>query len=271
VGPGGWKQRHLEGAPAEAVAAGIRGYVGEMAVVGTAAFLDFREGGVAGVRLLRELAGELDARPVILGRPARHDFREEEADELLAVADGVGLSARRDFPDPADADAWLEAAHRRRRLAALHVSEARHEELDPILALEPDWLVHGTQATRQDMARLAEEGVPVVVCPRSNAYAGLRTPMRTLREAGVTVAVGTDNGMLQDGNLLAELALLRRLDPGLGLEEALRLATWNGRELARLPAAWPPRKGAPLDLVVLPENPLPAVPDRRPGFTGGVA
>ncbi|MEA3204397.1 MAG: hypothetical protein QOI63_2079, partial [Thermoplasmata archaeon] len=232
---------------------------------------DFREGGVPGAKLLHDLAPDLPARPVVLGRPARNDFRQEEADALLAVADGIGLSARRDFEDAGDVEAWAEAAHRRRKTVALHASEARREELEPILALEPDFLVHCTQATRADLGRLADEDIPVAVCPRSNAHFGLKTPIRALREAGVAVAVGTDNGMLQDGNLLAELALLRQWDPALEVEELLRMATWNGRALARLPPAWPPRKDAPLDLVVLPEPPLPqSTVDRRPGFTGSV-
>ncbi|HEX2066592.1 MAG TPA: amidohydrolase family protein [Candidatus Thermoplasmatota archaeon] len=268
VGPGGWKHQRLREAAPEAVAAGIRGYVGEMASIGTAAFLDFREGGVAGARLLRGLAAELGAKPFILGRPEGDGFRPEEAEALLAAADGLGLSARRDFGHPQDLEAWVEAAHARRKAVALHASEAKHEPIGPILALEPDFLVHCTQAGRRDLEDIAGAGVPVVVCPRSNLHFGLKTPLLRMREAGLTLAVGTDNGMLQDGNLLAELALLRRLDPTASLEELLRMATWNGRALARLPPAWPPRRGAPLDLVVLPKDPLPAAADFRPGFTG---
>jgi cytosine/adenosine deaminase-related metal-dependent hydrolase len=270
VGPGGWKEQHLRGAQPAQVAAGIQTYAGEMAAIGTAAFLDFREGGVAGARLLRDLAPELGAQPVVLGRPAQNAFDEEEAEALLKVADGLGLSARRDFADPADVEALAEAAHARRKTFALHVSEARHEPIEPILALEPGFLVHCTQATKADLEAIADHEVAVAVCPRSNAHFGMKTPLRRLREAGVTVAVGTDNGMLQDGNLLAELALLKQWDPRAEVEELLRMATWNGRGLARLPPAWPPRKGAPPDLVVLPEDPFPALADTRPGFTGSV-
>lgn len=268
VGPAGWKHRRLHAANEAQVVAGIAAYASEMAAIGTAAFIDFREGGVAGARLLRHLADDLPCLPVVLGRPAQTDFREEEAEELLPIVAGIGLSARRDFADPADLEAWAEAAHARRKTLALHASEARHEALEPLLALEPDFLVHCTQATKAEMEALAGEGVAVAVCPRSNAWFGLKTPIRRLREAGVRVAVGTDNGMLNDGNLLADLALLRAWDPEVGMEELLRMATWNGRDLARLPPAWPPRRDAPLDLVVLPEDPLPPAPDPRPGFTG---
>jgi cytosine/adenosine deaminase-related metal-dependent hydrolase len=270
VGPGGWKQQHLRGADPAKVADGIGAYVGEMAAIGTTAFLDFREGGVPGARLLKDLAADLDAQPVVLGRPAKNDFDASEADALLKVADGIGLSARRDFDDPDDLESWVEAAHARRRTVALHASEARHEPIEPILTLEPDLLVHCAQATKADLEAMADQGVPVAVCPRSNAYFGLKTPIRRMRDAGLAVAVGTDNGMLQDGNLLAELALLRQWDSSLAVEDLLRMATWSGRDLAKLPPAWPPRRDVPLDLVVLPEDPLPQASSRKPGFTGTV-
>lgn len=268
VGPGGWKHQRLRESNDSQILAGIQGYTNEMAAIGTAAFIDFREGGVEGARLLRGIADELGARPVILGRPAENTFDAEEAQALLEVADGIGLSARRDFKDPDDVEAWTEAARRRRKVVALHASEARHEPLEPLLALEPDFLVHCTQATKAEAEALGGEGVPVAVCPRSNAFFGLKTPIRRLLDAGAVVAVGTDNGMVNDGNLLADLALLRQWDRALGVEELLRMATWNGRGLARLPPAWPPRRDAPLDLVVLPEDPLPASADPRPGFLG---
>src|SRR5204862_204046 len=80
--------------------------------------------------------------------------------------------------------------------------------IDAILALEPAFLVHCVQATPSDLNAIADAGVPVVVCPRSNAHYGLKTPVDRMRAAGVALAVGSDNGMLGDGNVLADLALL---------------------------------------------------------------
>ena len=264
VGPGGWKQRNLAHTTADEVRAGVERYTGEMAAIGVPRFLDFREGGLDGVRLLRSMAADLPAQPVILGRPAANTFDDAEAKALLAEADGIGLSALRDFADPGDAEAWAEACHRTRKPFALHASEAKREDMEAILALEPTFLVHATQATKADLEAVADADVPVVVCPRSNAYYGHKTPLDRMAAAGVTVCVGTDNGMLQDGNLLAELALLRAWFPQTQVEALLRKATWNGRALAGLHSALPPRKGQPLDVVVLPEAPLPAPPAVRP-------
>ena len=268
VGPGGWKHAHLRSASTQAVEAGIRQLAAEMARIGTSAFLDFREGGLPGVELLRALAPDLPVAPVILGRPAKPSFDPEEAHALLAAADGIGLSARRDFPRAGDVEAWAEACHRARKPFALHASEAVHEDVEAALAVEPSFLVHLTQATPRDLRAVADAGVPAVVCPRSNAWYGLRTPIAAMRQAGLTVAVGTDNGMLHDGDLMAELGLLRALDPDAADEELLRMATWNARALARLPPPLPRKAGEPVDLVVLPERPIAAA-ERRPGFVVG--
>jgi cytosine/adenosine deaminase-related metal-dependent hydrolase len=267
VGPGGWKQRNLAAASGDEIRVGVGRYVGEMAALGTSRFIDFREGGLAGVRFLRSLATDLPVQPVILGRPlVNGTFVDEEAKALLAEADGIGLSAMRDFADPGDVEAWAEACHRARKPFALHVSEAKREDMEAVLALEPTFLVHATQASKPDLEAVADADVPVVVCPRSNAYYGHKTPLDRMAAAGVTVAVGTDNGMLQDGNLLAELSLLKAWFPKTQLDSLLRKATWNARAVAGLPPALPPRKGAALDVVVLPDQPLPEAPITRPAM-----
>ncbi len=265
VGPGGWKQRELAAAAHDDLRQGVLRYAEEMAAVGTARFIDFRETGLAGVTFLRSLEPDLAVQPFILGRPTGFTYHDTEAVGLLREADGIGLSALRDFPRRADAEAWADATHRAGKPFALHASEARHEDVEDILALEPTFLVHCTKATPDDFDAIGDEGVTVVVCPRSNAHYGLKTPLDEMREAGVAVAVGTDNGMLNDGDLLAELALLHSWFPDVPVESLLRMATLNGRALLGLPGL-PRRKGAPADLVVLPDQPFGRAASHKPGF-----
>ncbi|MFA5945028.1 MAG: amidohydrolase family protein [Candidatus Thermoplasmatota archaeon] len=266
VGPGGWKQRHLAQGAAADIKAGIEQYTQEMAAIGTTRFLDFREGGLGGVRFLRSIAADLTVEPFILGRPATNTFDDAEAKALVAEADGIGLSALRDFKDPGDAEAWAEVCHRLHKPFALHVSEAKREDIDAVVALAPTFLVHATQATKADLQAIADADIPVVVCPRSNAYYGHKTPLDRMVDAGVTVAIGTDNGMLHDGNLLAELGLLRAWFPRVPVEALIRMATWNSRKLVGLPSALPPKRGKALDVVVFPEDPFPAPRPTRPSL-----
>jgi cytosine/adenosine deaminase-related metal-dependent hydrolase len=266
VGPGGWKARHLAAANPVEVAEGVRRCAGEMAAIGTSRFLDFREGGVEGVRFLRSLADGLPVEPFILGRPLQRDYEADEARDLLAEADGIGLSALRDFPEPGDVEAWAEACHKARKPFALHASEAKREDMEAVLALEPAFIVHATQATKADLEAVADAGATIACCPRSSAHYGMKSPVDRMAAAGAKVAVGTDNGMLHDGDLRADLALLHEWHPKLGVEDLLRMATWNARALARLPPARPPRKGKPLDIVVLPAQPWQRPASGKPGF-----
>lgn len=266
VGPGGWKQRNLAAATRGEIAAGIARYTGEMAGLGTSRFIDFREGGLAGVQLLRDLKDGLPVVPIVMGRPLRNTFDDAEAKALLALADGIGLSALRDFDRAADVEAWADACSRARKPLALHASEAKREDMEAILALQPTFLVHCTQATKADLEAVADAGVTVVVCPRSNSHYGMKTPLDRMLAAGVDVAVGTDNGMLQDGDLLAELSLLKAWFPKVPVDALLRLATWKGRALAGLAPALPPKSGQTLDVVVLPDQPLPEPPSTKPGM-----
>jgi cytosine/adenosine deaminase-related metal-dependent hydrolase len=266
VGPGGWKAQNLANASKEDLEAGFRRYANEMAAVGASGFIDFREGGLEGVRFLRALADGLAVPPIVYGRPVQRDFQAEEARILLAEADGIGLSARRDFALAGDVEAWAEACRKAGKPLALHASEAKREDMEPILDLGPRFLVHCTQASKRDLVAMADAGVAAVVCPRSSQHYGMKPPLSAMVEAGVRVAVGTDNGMLHDGDLLAELALLDSWYPALGVEALLRMVTWEARALAGAPRALPPTKGKPLDVVVLPHQPWSPRDRGKPGF-----
>ena len=266
VGPGGWKSTQLAAASPQTVRSGIQRYVGEMAAIGTVRFADFREGGVEGVRVLRAMQEDLPVEPIIFGRPRSNTFEPDEAAALLAAADGIGLSARRDFADPAHVEEWAEACHRARKPFALHASEAAEEDLEIIATLEPAFVVHGTRASRDALSALADASIPVVVCPRSNAHYGMKTPLDRMRAAGVAVAVGTDNGMLNTGDLLAELARLKAWFPAVPTADLLRMATTTARDLAGCPVRLPPRAGDAADFVVLPLEPFSAAASHKPGF-----
>ena len=90
--------------------------------------------------------------------------------------------------------------------------------------------VHGVQMTRSDLARLAERGVTLVTCPRSNIHTGAGAPpVEDFYESGVSVAVGTDSlASTPDLNVFAELRELRRLAPSVSAARLLDSATRQG-------------------------------------------
>ena len=92
--------------------------------------------------------------------------------------------------------------------------------------------VHGVQLTDSELRRLAERGVYLVTCPRSNAWTGVgHPPIERFLRAGVRLAVGTDSlASAPDLNLFSELALMRRLAPSAPARRLLACATLRGAE-----------------------------------------
>jgi len=90
--------------------------------------------------------------------------------------------------------------------------------------------VHATQLTRPELGALASAGATVVACPRSNAGTGAGVPpVEAFYESGVRVAVGTDSlASVDDLNVFAELAALRRLAPDVPAARLLETATVQG-------------------------------------------
>lgn len=200
--PNGLKHRYLREAPESELRASMTRFAADSRSSGADAFVDFREGGEAGCRLLRAAAPDA----VILGRPVSPEFDPEEIDRILSVADGIGISSISDM-DPAYVEAVADAVRERRGIFAIHVSERVREDIDLVLSMDPAFVVHMCEATDDDLLKCAEAEVPVVVCPTSNMYFGKVPPIARAQAQGVDLAIGTDNGMLCRPNILAEAAL----------------------------------------------------------------
>jgi aminodeoxyfutalosine deaminase len=92
--------------------------------------------------------------------------------------------------------------------------------------------VHGVQFTAPELSRLASARATVVACPRSNRWTGAGVPpIDRFYASGVRVAIGTDSlASVDDLNLFAELAEVRRLAPGVPAARILESATLAGAE-----------------------------------------
>lgn len=166
---------------------------------GIGKFIDFRENGAEGCRLLRETVPD----SVILGRPKSKEYDPEEIDIILDIADGLGISSISDMP-VRYIDDLADHVRRRRKIFAIHASERIHEDIDTILSLDPAFLVHMVEATDSDLLKCSETETPIIVCPRSNAYFGKIPPIARMLACGVSVALGTDNAMLCDPDIISE-------------------------------------------------------------------
>ncbi len=204
--PDGLKHRYLRETPDEVIGGSMRAFSSESRIHGTSAFIDFREGGVAGCRLLRDNASDA----VILGRPVSEEFDSEEIESILDVADGIGLPSISDM-DHSYVEAVADAVRERRKMFAIHASERIREDIDFILSLDPAFVVHMCEATDSDLCKCAEAEVPIVVCPTSNLYFGKMPPIARAQRCGADLAIGTDNGMLCPPDMVSEADVFGRL------------------------------------------------------------
>ena len=248
--PHGLKYRVLSQTP-EAVQREAIAELSEMMFrKGTSAFSDFREGGIAGARLMSSAKG---SRPFVLGKPRAPHFDREEISELLKITEGIGPSSISDW-DYEELRELTDFVRSRGKMVALHCSERVREELDMVLDLRPSYLVHMTQATDADLERCAQLGIPIVVCARSNMFFGMTPPLGRMIERGVTVALGTDNAMISMPDLLVEMEFVGRLlrQQGIGrLDRVLSMAVSNGRKIINQNPLMDIMPDTPMDLMVV--------------------
>lgn len=120
----------------------------------------------------------------------------------------------------------------------------RHNGMTPVEYLAecgifdvPTTAAHCVWLTEYDRSILAEKGVFVATCPASNAKLGSGiASVVAMREAGITVALGTDgvasnnnHNMFKDIYLLALMERAQKANPlGLSSSDLIQIATRNG-------------------------------------------
>ncbi len=218
--PDSLKHRQLAAADHDELVAAMRRTLQFAHRTGTVSCLDFRESGVAGARTLREAAESVPVEPFIFG---------SDDPSVLDVADGYGASGAN------DSDFTEERAVCAERDApfAIHAGEPDATDIHPALDLDPHLLVHMVHAEQEHLDRVAEQSVPIAVCPRANTVLDVgRPPIRELLDH-TTVALGTDNVMLNPPSMFREMAYtVREFD--VTAREVLEMATTAGAEIAGL-------------------------------------
>ena len=169
---------------------------------GFTSFIDFREGGLQGIKLLKESLVDFPIRGLILGRP----YNKDSLVEISKQSDGIG------FPDVFSFDATLskEANFLKEnevgQLNAVHVSESlevisrslatygRRDIEVAIERLDLDFVIHATYADKNDLKSLRKNNIGIVSCPLSAVYYGLDfPPLEAIINEGILLGLGTDN------------------------------------------------------------------------------
>ncbi|MBI2111574.1 MAG: amidohydrolase family protein [Nitrosarchaeum sp.] len=254
----GFKQKILRNSKPSHLTSFVRNSCLSMIKKGITTFVDFREGGIEGVLLLKQVLSELPLRSFILGRLEFYQgpieikkniplprHKMDELTELLKKCDGIGVSGANE-----NSSSVLNYYSSTPKIRAIHSSETKQSvsiskkitgksETIRALNLKPHFLVHMTHASSGDIHAAAKRTHGVVICPRANAALAEGIPdIELMKKAGCTIALGTDNVMINSPDMFREMDYLwkvtmgihkKRIDP----KEILKMATVNGGKVLR--------------------------------------
>lgn len=219
--PNGVKHKALDNAEDVEIIDAMKKSMWDMFESGTTHFIDYREGGIKGVELLRKASKNLPVTPVILGRDdsfygQNPDLRKVKIAirKLLKLADGIALSG---FGEISDEVASLITSECRKagKISSIHVAESMHLQDDSLrdfnkteiqrgVDADFDQLVHCTNPRNNDLELIKNSNV--VVCPRANATLNVGVaPLNEMFSKGIKPLLGSDNLMLNSPNLFREL------------------------------------------------------------------
>lgn len=219
--PNGVKHKALANAEDGEIIDAMKKSMWDMFESGTTHFIDYREGGIKGVELLRKASKNLPVTPVILGRDdsfygQNPDLRKVKIAirKLLKLADGIALSG---FGEISDEVASLITSECRKagKISSIHVAESMHLQDDSLrdfnkteiqrgVDADFDQLVHCTNPRNNDLELIKNSNV--VVCPRANANLNVGVaPLNEMFSKGIKPLLGSDNLMLNSPNLFREL------------------------------------------------------------------
>ena len=252
----GIKQRILTETPKKELTKFIRKSAISMLRKGITTFVDFREGGIDGIQLLKDAIKGNPIRSIILGRidyyQTKSDIQKNtpmpesyqlELRSLLRNCDGVGISGPNENSD-SNLDTYskikkLRAIHAAETLESYSTSQKVFKSSEPMRALlaKPTFLVHMTFATKNDLRKISKNVRGIVICPRANAALAEGIPDIVLMDKmNCNIAIGTDNVMINSPDLFREMDYLwkvsmalykKRIDP----KKILKMATTNAGKI----------------------------------------
>jgi len=252
----GIKQKILKETPSKKLEQFMRKTVRSMIKKGTTTFVDFREGDLEGVLLVRKVVDSMPIRSIILGRIEFYQSKNQikkniafpksnldQLELLLKNCDGLGISGSNE-----NSDSSIRQFSKTKKIRAIHCAETKQsyfiskqlrKKTEPkrCILLKPDFLVHMTYATKSDLKFVSKKIKGIVVCPRANASLAEGIPnVDQMLKAKCNVAIGTDNVMINSPDMFREMDFLwkvtmgiqkKRIDP----KKILKMATVNAGKL----------------------------------------
>jgi cytosine/adenosine deaminase-related metal-dependent hydrolase len=225
---------------------------------GITTFVDFREGGIDGVMLLKRVLSTVPIRSVILGRlEYYHNHKQirnnvslpenqrNQLEKILQKCDGIGISGPNE-----NSNSILKHYSNTKKIRAIHSAETIQSsktskkisgktETQRALLMKPHFLVHMTYSSLADLRSVAKKTRGIVICPRANAALAEGIPnIDLMLRAGCNIAIGTDNVMINSPDMFREMDFLWKITMGINRKrispkQILKMATVNAGKLLR--------------------------------------
>jgi cytosine/adenosine deaminase-related metal-dependent hydrolase len=252
----GFKHRILKNTQSSHLTSFMKNTCISMIKKGITTFIDFREGGLDGISILKKAISNLPIRSVILGRIDYYqnislirkntpipESKRKELVKLLEKCDGVGISGSNENSDSA-----LKYYSQIKKIKAIHAAETIESckisqqstgktETQRAMLIKPNFLVHMTHASKNDLLLAAKNKISIVICPRANASLAEGIPdIQMMMKTGCNLTIGTDNVMINSPDMFREMDYLWKVSMGmtktrLAPKDVLKMATVNASKL----------------------------------------
>ena len=252
----GLKQKLLKETPKTSLSKYIKNSAKSMIKKGITTFVDFREGGLNGILLLKSSLDNLPIRCIILGRIDHYNTKKEirkntplpkqvskQLIQLLKNCDGIGISGTNE-----NSNSNLQSYAKTKKIRAIHAAEtidsvtvskklSAKSEIQRAMLLKPSFLIHMTFATKNDLKLAAKNTRGIVVCPRANSSLAEGIPdISIMQKFGCNVTIGTDNVMINSPDIFREMDYLWKVTMGISQNRfdpklILKMATVNGGKM----------------------------------------
>ena len=227
--PNGVKHVALSNAEDDELVDAMSQSMWDMVRSGTTHFIDYREGGIKGVKLLRKASEDIPIKPIILGRD--DSFYGDDPDlgkvkkairKLLKVADGIAPSGFGEITSEVAQIITGECA-KQGKISSIHVAESESNQIESLnnenitevakgVKYNFAQLVHLTNPKANDLKLVADSNQNVVVCPRANATLNVGVaPLSKMFDLDYMPLLGTDNVMLNSPNMFREMEFTLKL------------------------------------------------------------
>ena len=252
----GLKQKLLKETPKSSLSKYIKNSARSMIKKGITTFIDFREGGLDGVLLLKSSLSDLPIRCIILGRIDHYNTKNEikknmslpekipkQLTKLLKNCDGIGISGTNE-----NSNYNLQSYSKTKKIRAIHAAETvdsasvskkltSKSETQRAMLLKPSFLIHMTFATKNDLKLAAKNTRGIVVCPRANSSLAEGIPnISLMQKSGCNITLGTDNVMINSPDIFREMDYLWKVTMGISQNRfdpklILQMATVNAGKM----------------------------------------